>query len=244
MLSEKAFFKIRPVLVGEFGPVREDVKFRGGNPSEGNVVPSYLFYLESKEHRVVVDTGFDFSKIPPRLANLQYKGRDISQVLEEEGIDPKAVDFVICTHLHWDHVGNVRVFERAKVVCQRSEVAWALLPPFWEIGYEKEPLESLWKAIDRLVVIDGEAVLARGLSVRKVGGHTPGSQVVEAETVTGKVIIAGDLVMCLENFEKDWPIGLFWSLPECIEGMKWLKRQEALVLPGHDWKVLSMGSIG
>ncbi len=239
MLPKKGLFKVKPVLVGEFGPVREDIKFRGGNPSEGSAVPSYLFYLESEEYRVVVDTGFDPLRIPPNLAGLQFKGRDVLRVLEEEGIDPKVVDFVICTHLHWDHIGNVKVFERAKIVCQRSEVAWAFLPPFWEVGYEKEPLESLWKATDRLVVVDGEATLVKGLSVRKVGGHTPGSQVVEVETSAGRVIIAGDLVMCVENLEKDWPIGLFWSLPECVEGMKWLKMQDALVLPGHDWKVLN-----
>ena len=50
--------------------------------------------------------------------------------------------------------------------------------------------------------------------------------------------------MSLKNLDQEWPIGLFWSLEECIRGMRWLKEQEALVLPGHDWKVMDIGSIG
>ncbi|MEO0278703.1 MAG: N-acyl homoserine lactonase family protein [candidate division WOR-3 bacterium] len=235
-------FKLRPVLVGEFGPVREDIKFRGGSPFEKDMVPSYLFYLESSEKRVVVDTGFTEASL--QQMGLQGKSEGILCVLEREGVNPESVDLVICTHLHWDHIGNLRAFPKAKIICQRSEIVLALLPPFWEVGYERSLSRCIWEVSDRVVAINGRMSLLDGLSVTRVGGHTPGSQVVEVNTSVGKVIIAGDLIMCFENLDKEWPVGLFWNLEECIEGIQWLKSQKALVLPGHDWRVLDIGSIG
>lgn len=242
MAVDRVLFRLKPVLVGEFGPVRGDIKFRGGNPFEESMVPSYFFYLESPGKHIVVDTGFSGSL--REEDRLRYKGENILHVLEREGIDPEGIDFVICTHLHWDHIGNLGAFPRAKVVCQRSEIVWALMPPPWEIGYERGLLKCLWEASDRIIAINGEVSLFDSLSVIKVGGHTPGSQVVSVDTPAGKVIIAGDLVMCFENLDKEWPIGLFWNLEECMEGIRWLKGQKALVLPGHDWRVLDIGLIG
>lgn len=243
-VTKRTLFRVRPLLIGEFGPVRGDIKFRGGNPSEGSMVPSYLFYLESPGKRIVVDTGFGPPGVSSQKTGLQCKGEGVLRVLEREKINPESIDFVICTHLHWDHIGNVRVFKKAQIVCQRSELAWAFSPPPWEVGYERDLLKCTWEAADRVVAIDGRMVLCEGLSLVKVGGHTPGSQVVEVDTPLGKVIVAGDLVMCFENLDREWPIGLFWNLQECVEGIRWLKEQRALVLPGHDWKVLDMGLIG
>ncbi len=243
-MKENNLFKVKPVLVGEFGPVREDVKFRGGNPFKEEAVPSYLFYLESCKNRIVVDTGLGLPEKSSQLTGLECKGKNIIEVLERESIDPERVDLVICTHLHWDHVGNLGLFKKARIVCQRSEIGWALSPPHWETGYLKEFLNHLWMAPDCILAVDGNVQLLEGINLTKTGGHTPGSQVVGVDTPEGRVLIAGDLVMSLKNLDQEWPIGLFWSLEECIRGMRWLKEQEALVLPGHDWKVMDIGSIG
>lgn len=243
-MTKGTLFRVKPLLIGEFGPIRGDVKFRGGDPLEESMVPSYLFYLESAEKRIVVDTGFGPPEMFSQRAKLRCRSEGVLRVLERDGIDPESIDFVICTHLHWDHIGNVGVFRKAKIVCQRSELAWAFSPPPWEIGYERDFLRNIWEAANRVVAVDGRVVLLENLLLVKVGGHTPGSQVVEVNTSLGRVIIAGDLVMCFENLEKEWPIGLFWDLQECVEGIQWLKEQKALVLPSHDWKVLDMGLIG
>lgn len=240
-MKEKNLFRVQPILIGEFGPVREDIRFRGGNPHNQIQVPSYLFYLESGANQIIVDTGFYVSKQTTQLTGLQCQSEGILKILEEHSIDPRDIEMVICTHLHWDHIGNLKVFNKAKIVCQRSEIAWAFSYPNWEIGYLKEFLQDFWNIPERIIAVDGKTTLQEGLTLVKVGGHTPGSQAVVVETPSGKVIIPGDLVMSYENLEKEWPIGLFWNLGECIEGMKWIKEEKARVLPGHDWNILNKG---
>lgn len=243
-MKRKNFFRVKPILVGEFGPVREDIKFRGGDPFKAETVPSYLFYLESGEKHIVVDTGLNPSQETAQLVGLECKGEDLADLLQQESIDPEKVDLVICTHLHWDHVGNLELFRKARIVCQRSEIGWAFSPPHWEMGYLRVFLEPLWEASERILAVDGNMKLFEGINLIKVGGHTPGSQVVEVDTAEGKVVIAGDLIMSFENLQREWPIGLFWSLEECMRGIRYLREQDVLVLPGHDWKVGDIDSIG
>jgi glyoxylase-like metal-dependent hydrolase (beta-lactamase superfamily II) len=112
------------------------------------------------------------------------------------------------------------------------------------MGYLRVFLEPLWEASERILAVDGNMKLFEGINLIKVGGHTPGSQVVEVDTAEGKVVIAGDLIMSFENLQREWPIGLFWSLEECMRGIRYLREQDVPVLPGHDWKVRDIDSIG
>lgn len=232
-------FKVKPILAGKFGPVRDDIKYKGGNPSRQEMVPSYIFHLKSDSLNVLVDMSFSSVEKCIELNGLQCE-RDgsLERILQNNGINRFAVNIVICTHLHWDHSGNGKMFPNAKIICQRDELDLAVASSHWETGYGNGFSGEIIEVMDRIKSLEGNAVLTEGLELVKLGGHSRGSQAVVADTEEGKVIITGDIAMTYRNIVELIPIGLHYSLDECIKGLRWLKSQHAVMLPSHDWKTL------
>jgi len=236
---EEVKFKVKPILAGKFGPVRDDIKYRNGNPSLQEMVPSYIFHAESGSLNVIVDMSFGSVEKCIRMMGLKCERKgSLEEILRNNGVDRSKVDTVICTHLHWDHAGNGKLFPNAKIICQREELNWAIAPPGWEPGYSKAFSDEIIEVADRIMPVDGNIALYDGLELVKLGGHSPGSQAVVINTDNGKVVIAGDIAMTYRNIEDLIPIGLLCNLEECVRGINWLKSQNAIILPGHDWKVM------
>ncbi|MBI3372603.1 MAG: MBL fold metallo-hydrolase [Betaproteobacteria bacterium] len=101
------------------------------DPASGQMILSFhAFVLRTARHTVVVDTCLGNDKERPlRPVGHQRKG-DFLATLAAAGARPEEVDFVMCTHLHWDHVGwNTRLadgrwvptFPNARYVMARRE---------------------------------------------------------------------------------------------------------------------------
>jgi glyoxylase-like metal-dependent hydrolase (beta-lactamase superfamily II) len=84
---------------------------------------------------------------------------------------------------------------------------------------------------------DGEAELAPGLSVHRLGGHTPGMQCVRVNTARGTVVLASDTSHFYENFLNYRPYVNVVNQPEMLDGYRTLRRlADSLdhIVPGHD----------
>jgi glyoxylase-like metal-dependent hydrolase (beta-lactamase superfamily II) len=109
-------------------------------------------------------------------------------------LDPAAVDLVVFTHLHVDHVGwNMRdgrpFFPNARYVAPRLDYDF-FTETRGERPYVREQLVGL-HAAGRLELVDGDAELLPGLTIRHAPGHTPGHSIVDA----GDAVILGDLAV-------------------------------------------------
>ena len=71
-------------------------------------------------------------------------------------------------------------------------------------------------------------------STRRVGGHTPGSLMVECKTDAGPVIMTGDAVFLLDNLRLKTAIGLTSSPEESRAVVDLLAGFDGVVLPSHD----------
>lgn len=220
--------------------VREDVVFADCFGKQGtHPFLLYVFALRGPGHLALVDTG------PKTLegfnrATAEYIPGGVAQTPEEEtpralakaGIDPAEVEWVILTHLHYDHCSYVELFPNATVVANRK----GFLGSFPHVAKEiLEPLMPDWPR--RLRLAEDEETIAPGLSVMWTGGHSPCTQVIFVDTAAGRVCICGDAVYYYANLEQNRPIG--WADPkETAPILDKIRQRCDLILPGHDPAIL------
>ena len=231
-------WEVYPIQSGTF-QVNEGVLLKHGSITTIRKVASLVFYLKNEKNKVIVDASFISVEKAEQMFGLPCtKDEDMVDSLARYGVDPDEIDTVIFTHLHWDHIENADLFTKAQFYCQRDEISWAISSPHWEGAYQRDSSSHLVKVSSRLKALPGSCVLTDGLSLIKLGGHTPGSQAVMVETDAGKVAICGDNVFLYENIHDNIPVGLYHSLRECESCLYLLRSQSDIILPSHDLQVI------
>src|SRR5262249_22307867 len=84
--------------------------FIGGHPHDAPMPMDYFVWVAvSAERAIVIDTGFTAEVAAKRKRTFL---RDPIDALKLVGADGDAVQDVILTHLHYDHVGNFHRFPK------------------------------------------------------------------------------------------------------------------------------------
>lgn len=195
--------------------------------------------------KVLVDSGPGDPEWARTVRGLQLKPGahgDIASALRVAGAEPGEIDVVVCTHLHWDHCFNHRLFPRAKFLVQERELIHAMDPiPAQRPTYgwaENQLAPFLWIA-DKYKAIKGDREILPGISLLLTPGHTPGTQGVLVTTSAGKFFLASDTVPLYENWETRTPNGIHVNLLEYRDSIERIEGLEgAVILPGHDARVL------
>jgi glyoxylase-like metal-dependent hydrolase (beta-lactamase superfamily II) len=232
------------LLLGDFD-VNCSILFRNGNFSEKAVFSSYAFYIQDGEDKILVDTGFGDSRfcIEKLGREVRPNEKTLSEHLESLKVSPENITTLILTHCHWDHIGGLNMFKNAKIYCQSTEISWSICPPIWAAqSYASLFSHFIFEARDRLVLIDGDYLLTERIKLKKVAGHSPGSQIIEAKGEKKDIIIAGDALFYFDNLDKNIPNGESFSLNETIYTLQYfrnriLEKPGTVVLPGHDPKL-------
>lgn len=199
--------------------------------------------LRCEDECMLIDTG-------PPLAEAAQRGlhdvRPLGQSLARLGIDAEAITTVLLTHLHWDHAANAASLPRATFYAQRSEL------DFYRSSRRQHPaFDRFFSAhTDLLGLIEQQRIVGllesqrfrEGIEVFRVGGHTPGSQMIEVATAQGRALIAGDAIPLYRNYAENIPSGILSDLSECIAALDVVRCHDIAVLyPGHDvipaWRV-------
>jgi glyoxylase-like metal-dependent hydrolase (beta-lactamase superfamily II) len=204
----------------------------------------FVWVLRSPETTIVVDTGFD-----PGAAARRGRTCLISppEALALAGVRPAAVEHVVLTHLHYDHVGNLDAFPRASFDVQGREI------DFWDGPYasrgqfaafvERPELAAIKSAerARRIRRLDGDSAIAPGVMAFWTGGHTPGQQIVVVRGRRSLVVLASDALHFYEELDADRPFAVLSNLTELYAGYDLLRGLAAIgatIVPGHDPAVL------
>ena len=159
---------------------------------------------------------------------------------------PADIEIIVHTHLHYDHAGNNHLFPGVSPLVQRAEIEYAAAPTVTIMQREYfAPSAGFTPPFDpaRFTPVDGDLAVAEGLDLLHLPGHTPGSQGVLLDTVTGPVCIPGDQVMVHENMRAELPVGLHTDLEAWERSHKRLAALDARVVPSHDMRIFPAGSV-
>jgi glyoxylase-like metal-dependent hydrolase (beta-lactamase superfamily II) len=220
--------------------------FYGGDPHDGPMPMAYFTWaIVDDDGAVVVDTGFSRDVAARRPGRTLLA--DPAEVLRHVGVEAPGVRDVVLTHLHFDHAGGLDRYPRARFWVQDAEMA------FWTgrhaarggFAHAVEP-DDVVRAVRlnfdrRLRFVDGDAEVAPGVGVHRVGGHSAGLQVVAVQTDGGVVVLASDAAHFYENFEQDRPFSSIHALADmhgAFDRLRALAGPDGVVVPGHDPQVL------
>ncbi len=178
-------------------------------PGSDRLILSFQSYLiETRHHRILVDSCVGHMKPRPNRAvwHMQDNSRYID-TLQAAGVGPADIDFVMCTHLHVDHVGwNTRLdngrwvptFPNARYLFSARELQ------HWTERSAKEPEALPWIVDSVLPIVSAgrcqeiASTHATGDAVRCVPtpGHTIDHFSVElgADAARPAAFLTGDML--------------------------------------------------
>lgn len=235
-------YRIKPIDLGRIRIINKaQVTYLQGAGDRCDVA-LIMWYLESNNKKIVVDTGPSEPGMAEKYHNYLIKQfRTPSEALKKEKINPLDIDYVIITHLHWDHCYNNYLFKNAKFFVQREELRYAIAPlPVHAIHYEAISLGMTPPYINTCFeILDGDFRLDDRINIIFTPGHTPGSQGISIKTDKGTYFIAGDNVPLYENWKGNSvvnhiPNGVFVNLEQYFKSLNKIENLGAFVVPGHD----------
>lgn len=168
--------------------------------------------LEIGNTKVLCETGIG-AFFEPKLAErygVNESSHKLIENLESIGIHESDIDFVILSHLHFDHAGGLMpswtdqqkgrrdlLFPNAKYVVSKVAFDRAEHPhPRDRASFIPELTQALRQS-QRLILVDHNVhpdVLPSSISFLFTDGHTPGHMHTVATTGLSTVVFAGDLI--------------------------------------------------
>ncbi len=193
---------------------------------------------------IMVDTGTSQATLEKH--GLQFIGSPV-QALVALGFEAGAVETVVLTHLHYDHIGNVDQFPAARFHVPALEMQFATGPDM-QHRFIRRPygtkeiavvLDCLYQ--DRVDLHGPVIELAPGISLHHVGGHTAGQEIVRVRTRRGWVVLASDALHYYEELERAVPFAVAHDLGKMLAAhatIRTLAESDDHVVPAHDPMVL------
>ena len=215
----------------------------------GEKLPSPVFstLVEMEDgKKIMIDTGLNPLGIDdpagtwgPRAALLpphMKREDDLKNRLAQIGRTPDEIDYIITTHMHWDHTGGNLYFPEATFVVQRSEYQYAFNPDPRIAG---SYMRNHFDFDHQYELVEGDASFASGIYLFHTPGHTPGHMSVLLTKSEGtRYLISGDAVYLQENLGRMMPPGNCWDPGFAVLSLNRVKTMSELmnatVLASHD----------
>lgn len=222
--------------------------------------------IQTSEKNVLIDTGVG-EKLGERFKGIYRVERDsgLTRSLEKYRLKPQDIDFVINTHLHFDHCGGntischedsvakcsgrpwsankniIPTFPNAKYIIQKQEWIDATNPnERTKASYLNENFIPIDEA-GQLILIDGENEILPGIKAIVTNGHTRGHQSVLIESGDKKAIYLGDLIPTTSHIKIPYIMGYDLYPLDIVEKKKEILKQAMdehwLLIFEHDPKI-------
>jgi glyoxylase-like metal-dependent hydrolase (beta-lactamase superfamily II) len=212
-------------------------------------VPSYL--IVHPKGRALFDTGLHENLSTDPVAHLgehvasafrfHVNGDDrIDARLASVDVAAERIDFVINSHLHYDHCGGNRQLSNAEIVLQQRELAYAR-----DVKNDQGYTLADWDTGQPVRAIDGEHDLFGDTSVVcfPTYGHTPGHQSLRVRTEKGgELVLCGDACYLKESLDRMHTPGVVFDRDAMLDVFRRFREMQSRgmrIMYGHDpdfWK--------
>lgn len=224
------------------------------SPQQDRLISSiHSWVIRTERHTIVVDCCAGNHKERPWNPRFHQLETPYLERLTEAGVAPADVDFVLCTHLHSDHIGWntqlvdgswVPTFPRARYLFSRVENDYwrpdsprASRDPARDIAYQDSVLPVV--ASGQAVLLDGVHAIDDELHIEPAPGHTPGHVVLKLEgPQQQRALFCGDVIHHpIQVHHPNWNSAFCELAPEAratrLAALSYCADQQALLFPTH-----------
>ena len=181
----------------------------------GIVGYSTVVLVEEEDHRILFDCG-------SRGCSVQLKA-----ALKEAGFVPSDITDVVISHLHFDHVGNLPLFDHARILTGRTEWECALQNP--DEYHCLSTIEYI-KNSGRLSFLEEGDRLTENTCVLALPGHTAG--LIGLKCGEDTVLCSDAIKNRYELWEGLKPMTI--DLQKSLATMDKIRSIARYLYPGHD----------
>ncbi|MFT5209858.1 MAG: N-acyl homoserine lactone hydrolase [Flavobacterium sp.] len=205
--------------------------------------PVCCWVVEHPKGNIIFDTGLhaelrsDTSRLGDVASVFEIDMKhNLKTAVEKQGIDPLGIDYIVFSHLHFDHCGGTAAIPNARIIIQADEWATGKSEAFisgptyhaseFNLGHDVEEIEGFYD-------IFGDASVV----CVPTPGHTQGHQSLRVELESGSVLLVGDCCYWQRMLEEDLvpPFGFDTNLQrESMQTLRGLNKEGVKLIFGHD----------
>ena len=186
----------------------------------GSLGAAGVYLIRSGEDRILYDTGHPGRK------------KILFREMEKHGLNFKNVDYVVISHLHWDHALNVSLFNSSKIIIDKKE-----LEEDSEDDYPRvSVLSDYIRQLDVHYVSSGANIADENeVSVVSSPGHTAGHISLAVKSGKSVDVITGDSLPNARAMHRGEPDLIFFNRSAAVDSVKGiLSYKPRNIYPGHD----------
>lgn len=229
-----------------FGVIPKVLWNRVIDPDDRNRIQLGLncLLVRTQHANILIDTGCGF-KYTEKLIDIYGIEHETSVVeeLQQNNLESSAIDYVINTHLHFDHCGGntilengeaIPTFPNARYFVQRQEYQDACNP---NERTRATYLAENWRPLEdrgQLELLEGTVEITPGITCIPTPGHTAGHQSVKIESEGNILFFIADLCPTQKHVPIPWIMGYDLFPMTTLETRKRIYAQAVQ----EDWLIL------